>query len=486
MKSTLDRSDRLKIGYVGVAFTSYFADEENQYARAIAGLTQLADRLDFELVTIREGVTDTVSAAAAAAEMKTHNVDFLMIQCATVASGELLPILATVAPRVGVWGTPDPKQEGPIRIHGLVAVNHYASIITKYLGADGPTYKWFFGHVEESQFLRRFEITVRALRAVKRMATARIGWIGGYSPGFYNMAFDKDAIRKRIGTTIVTHEFDELVALTEAVDQAEVQQVVAALHAAATEVLTSDSFMSQGAGLYLALKRFAEDNEHSALAVQCWPKFQEIMGITPCMAYSWLGSEDSFAVSCEGDVPGAMSMLLLNLLSEMPGSSTLLDMTALDTSANSILMWHCGVTPRHFANDDGIRWTDHPTLGRKSPSIYGVAGDLVFAAQDVTIAYLGRDAAELLIVRARIEEREVRGFDGTRGWFTEFELNGEPIDLGDLVNTLMVGGHEHHYAVAQGDLTDELLEFSAWLDIGTVDRIAYRDHLQRREVAPDA
>lgn len=29
MKSTLDRSDRLKIGYVGVAFTSYFADEEN-------------------------------------------------------------------------------------------------------------------------------------------------------------------------------------------------------------------------------------------------------------------------------------------------------------------------------------------------------------------------------------------------------------------------------------------------------------------------
>jgi len=464
---------------VGVAFTSYFGEEYNQYERAIEGLTTLSKRLDFDLVPIRRPVTDVALAERAAGELRARDIDYLLIQCATVASGELLPPLAKVVPRVGVWGTPDPHQEGPIKIHSLVAVNHYTSIIQRYLGSEGPTYKWFFGHVDDDRFVRRFEITVRALRAIKRMSAARIGWIGGNSPGFYNMNFDEEAVRARLGTRVVAHDFSEIVDLTATVAPDEARTIVAQLAAAASEVLTSDDFMEQGAKLYLALKKLARSNGYAALAVQCWPKFQDVMGIAPCMAYGWLGSEDGFAVSCEGDVPGALSMLLLNELSDMPGSSTLLDMTALDLTAESMLMWHCGVSPRHFANDDGIRWVDHPTLGRKSSETYGVAGDQVFAAQDATIAYVGDDASELLVVRARIEERDVKGFDGTRGWFTGFELNGEPTELIDLVNTLMVGGHEHHYAVAQGDLTDELLEVAAWLGMRTVDRVTHKDYLQK-------
>ena len=45
-------------------------------------------------------------------------------------------------------------------------------------------------------------------------------------------------------------------------------------------------------------------------------------------------------------------------------------------------MWHCGVSPRHFANEDGIKWVDHTTLGRKTEKKYGVAGDQVFAPQE--------------------------------------------------------------------------------------------------------
>ncbi len=481
----LSHRPRLKIGYVGLAFTSYFGEEYNQYGRAIDGLTELAKGLDFDLVPIQNPVTDVELAEKAAAELIEAGVDFVMIQLATVASGELLLPLSRVAPRLGVWGTPDPHQEGEIKLHSLVAVNHFASIITRYLGDDGPPYKWFFGHVDDEQFVRRFEITVRALRAVKRMSTARVGWIGGFSPGFYNMNFEEDKVRARLGTEVVAHEFSEIVDLTNAADRDEAQHIVSDLTAAAAEVLTSDDAMETGASLYLALKQLATDNDYSALAVQCWPMFQETLGIAPCMAYSWLGSEDGFAVSCEGDVPGALTMLLLNELSDRPGSSTLLDMTALDLSADSMLMWHCGVTPRHFANEDGIRWVDHTTLGRKSPEVYGGAGDQVFAAQGITLAYVGDNASEMLVVGARIEDREVKGFDGTRGWFSGFELNGEPIELMDLVNTLMVRGHEHHYAVGQGDLTEELLEVAAWLGMRTVDRVSYADYLQRPGVNID-
>ncbi len=470
---------RLRIGYVGVAFASYYGIELNQYGRAISGLSGLADRLDFELVAIKDPVTDIELAEAAARELKAQQVDFLMVQLATVASGELVLPFADVAPRIGIWGTPDPHQEGEIKLHSLVSVNHYASILTRYLREDAPPYKWFFGHVDDQEFIERFEVTARSLRAIKRMSTARIGWIGGNSPGFYNMNFEETQIRSRLGTRVIAHEFGELAELTDATDRAEAKQVVADLTAAAANVTAGADGMERGARLYLALKQLAITNGYSALAVQCWPKFQEILGVAPCMAYSWLGSEDGFAVSCEGDVPGALSMLLLNELGDRSGSSTLLDMTALDPATNTMLMWHCGVSPRHFANEDGITWIDHPTLGRKSPDVYGVAGDQVFAPQETTITYVGDNASELLVVRARIEEHPAKGFTGTRGWFGGFELNGEPIELADLVNTLVVRGHEHHYAVGQGDSSDELLEVAAWLGMRTVERVGTARHLQR-------
>jgi hypothetical protein len=201
--------------------------------------------------------------------------------------------------------------------------------------------------------------------------------------------------------------------------------------------------------------------------------------MVPCMAYSWLGSEDGMAVSCEGDVLGALSMQLLNELIDVPGSSTLLDMTALDPDSGTMLMWHCGVSPRHFSNDDGIRWVNHVTLGRKAEDgPYGVAGDQVFAPQETTITYIGDSGDTLLVLRSAVVERDVDGYDGTRGWFSRFELNQEPIELWDLINTLTVRGHEHHYAVGQGDVTTELMEVAAWLKMRTIERVPYRDYLQ--------
>ena len=197
------------------------------------------------------------------------------------------------------------------------------------------------------------------------------------------------------------------------------------------------------------------------------------------MAYSWLGSEDGIAVSCEGDVLGAASMYLLNVLTGRQGSATLLDMTALDPDTQAMLMWHCGVSPRHFANDDGIKWVDHVTLGRKGEDgPYGVAGDQVFAAQETTVSYIGDDGSSLLVIRSDIIEHAKKGFDGTRGWFSEFELNKKPVSLMDLINTLTVRGHEHHFAVGQGDVTDELMEFAAWKSMRLIEHIPQANYLQ--------
>lgn len=471
---------KLRVGYAGVSFGTYFAEEYDQYNRAIRGLEALAQQYDFELVPIRYGLTDDALVERAARELKAADLDFLLLEAAACAAGDPILTLSRVAPRIGIWATPDPAQEGDIKIHGLVMINQYTSIIKRYLRhVDIPT-KWFYDHVETERFQKRFGITIRSLKAMKKIAEARVGWIGGLSPGFYDMEFDAGKLSQRLGgTRVFSHELAEVVARAKAIDEREATAVALDVTAAGSEIRVTSSQMVKGSRVYLALKQMAAENNYSCLAVECWPQFQMQYEVAPCMSYSWLGSEDGMAVSCEGDVMGALSMQLLNELTPTHGSATLLDMTQLDPASGTMLMWHCGVSPRNFANADGIKWVNHPTLGRKmSDGPYGVTGDQVFAAQETSITYIGDSGDSLLVMRSDVVEREVKGYDGTRGWFTRFELNKEPIDLWDMLNTVVVRGHEHHYAVGQGDVTDELMECAAWWKMRLVERVPYRDYLQ--------
>ena len=471
---------KLKVGYAGVAFSTYYAEENDQYNRAIRGLESLAETLDFELVAIPYGLTDQPLVEQAAATLREANVDFLLLQNATCASGDAIVTLCQVAPRLGIWSTPDPEKEGGIQIHGVVMLNQYSSILKRYLRHHDVDYKWFFGHVESEAFQHRFGITIRALKAIKAMASARVGWIGGLSPGFYDMEFDAGKLKQRLGGAhVVSHELAEVVSLAKALPEQAAVAVAADVTAAGSEVRVTTANMVKGSRVYLALKEIAARNGYTSLAVECWPQFQAQYEVAPCMSYGWLGSEDGLAVSCEGDVMGALSMQLLNELSDVHGSSTLLDMTAMDEEAESMLMWHCGVSPRHFANSDGIKWVDHPTLGRKMPDgPYGVTGDQVFGAQETSITYIGDSGDTLLVMRSDIVERDVKGFDGTRGWFKQFELNQEPISLQDLMNTIVVRGIEHHFAVGQGNVTNELMECAAWWKMRLIEKVPYRDYLQ--------
>mgnify|MGYP003308864725 CR=1 FL=1 len=233
--------------------------------------------------------------------------------------------------------------------------------------------------------------------------------------------------------------------------------------------------------IIFALKKMKEDNNWDSLAVQCWSQMQELYGIAPCLAYGWMGSEDGIAVSCEGDVQGSMSMLLLNYISNSDKSSTLLDLATFDKDADAVQMWHCGVSPRHFANEDGIKWVDHTTLGRKTEKKYGVAGDQVFAPQKTTTTYISNNGERILVLNSNIFEHSNKGFDGTRGWFKDIHLNRKKITSENLVNTLNMVGHEHHYAVGQGDYSKELIEFAAWNNLKLIEEIPLVDYLSPLE-----
>ena len=471
----------LKIGFVGTAISPYYAEEQEVRKNSEVHLKKILENFDVELISFHKTIFSKDDSVEAENLLK-NKVDFLLIQTSSCSSGEQLYPLCNISSKIGVWAVPDIEKEGGVKLHSLVSTSHYLGIIKKTLSKRKIKTKWFYNYADTEEFKNKFLITIKSLIAQKKLKQSRIGLIGGISPGFDNMIVDNDKIKQNIGTIIDEATILELVDKAKNFKQSIIDEEIKKIKNAATDITVSDDdSFNKVTRVYFALKQMREENNWDSLAVQCWSQFQELYGIAPCMAYGWMGSEDGIAVSCEGDVQGAISMLLLNYISNTEKSSTLLDLATFDREADAVLMWHCGVSPRHFANEDGIKWVDHSTLGRKTEKKYGIAGDQVFKAQSSTTTYLGNNAERLLVLNSEIFNHTNKGYDGTRGWFKETKLNRLNISSENLVNTLNLIGHEHHYAVGQGDHSKELLEFAAWNDLKLVDEIPLVDYISPKD-----
>ena len=471
----------LKIGFVGTAISPYYAEEQKVRKNSEVHLKKILENFDVELISFHKTIFSKDDSVEAENLLK-NKVDFLLIQTSSCSSGEQLYPLCNISSKIGVWAVPDIEKEGGVKLHSLVSTSHYLGIIKKTLSERKIKTKWFYNYADTDEFKNKFLITVKSLIAQKKLKQSRIGLIGGISPGFDNMIVDNDKIKQNIGTIIDEATILELVDKAKNFKQSIIDEEIKKIKNAATDITVSDDdSFNKVTRVYFALKQMREENNWDSLAVQCWSQFQELYGIAPCMAYGWMGSEDGIAVSCEGDVQGAISMLLLNYISNTEKSSTLLDLATFDRKADAVLMWHCGVSPRHFANEDGIKWVDHSTLGRKTEKKYGVAGDQVFQAQSSTTTYLGNNAERLLVLNSEIFNHTNKGYDGTRGWFKETKLNRLNISSENLINTLNMIGHEHHYAVGQGNHSKELLEFAAWNDLKLIDEIPLVDYISPKD-----
>ena len=72
---------------------------------------------------------------------------------------------------------------------------------------------------------------------------------------------------------------------------------------------------------------------------------------------------------------------------------------------------------------------------------------------------------------------EKKSFHGSRGWVRDLKLYSEPIEVLDLINTMLVQGLPHHYPMVLENATKLLEELAFWLGLKKISRIPYRDYL---------
>ena len=223
---------RFKVGLVGASQLSFPGDKISAYGRSIEGLQKLAEAWDFDLYVYEKQVITEADALECKVVLEEEKVDFILLQCTSFAAGLVVSTLArTKGARLGLWAIPEMRPSGIVSYNSLCGINMYSAIVAHYLKEYNIATKWYFGDVEDLRFQRRFQITVRALRAIKKMQHSNVALVGGIAPGFNDLYDDeRKLIRLFDGIRINRlHEYGELKDLAHSIPQEEVDAKIAQL-----------------------------------------------------------------------------------------------------------------------------------------------------------------------------------------------------------------------------------------------------------------
>ena len=471
--------EKLKIGLVCLRAENFDGGMINNFETSVKAFKGFAAQYGFDFFHYPKLILTPGDTLEACEMIREKQPDFLMMQLTSFPSGEAIIRLAKACRRIGIWGIPESSFEGSNFVHSnnsYCGMNMACGIVAHYLGKLSIDYKWFFGYADDERFIRRFALTVRALNVIKHIASSRVALVGGIAPGFNDLYYDERLATARLGVDIQRgHEFAEIRKRALAYDDREVEKLAScyACSNCAADVKKEDLAMS--ARYYKAYRDFAVEGGYDALAVSCWPQIKE--DILACSVIGKL-NQAGIPASCEGDVPGAVSMLMLHYITGHP--ATLMDMCGIDEQEEIALMWHCGPSPEFYASENGAATTCSYQLNLAGETIpYALIHDMIFKPQPVTFMRVTGEWDQMFLLDGSVIENRKPSPDGSRGWIGALRLNRKPIRALDLVNTIMTRGFQHHYPMMAGDVTAVCMEIASWLGLEMLAEAPYEDFRQR-------
>lgn len=490
---------KIKVGIVGTSQLSFPGPKEKVYAEIVEQMKKNASEIGFDLIVWEKQVIVEADAKQAVAYMEEEKVDLLMVLNVSYSAGFLVPYFYRIKNAVvGIWSIPEPTS-GPVMFNSFCSNNMYQGINDKYLRDYKIKAKWFYGYANDARFKKRLSVTVKALQAIKKLRNSRVALIGGFAPGFYDLYFDERSVYSKLDGIYINrlHEYDEVIKRAEKVTDNDMKTYIAELDKVPNADMSQYNKVLKNSGLkmaknsfalrpfsvkmYLAYKQLVEEYGYDAIAISCWPKFQDDYKYSVCSTIGML-NDDKIVAACEGDLMSAISMVALQ---EMSGeSTTLMDFSAFDEEDDSIMLWHCGPASKKFCQRNGYKISHNFSGMAHEEGLVcgtGIVRDMEFDAGKASVFRFSGDMESYINLTGDFIGNTKASNCGSRGWFKNLKLNGKNIGALDFTNTILSGGFEHHYPVAWGDLGDEIAEMNKWLGIKPVTKISYENYLQDKD-----
>lgn len=395
-------------------------------------------------------VCDELDVQQAMGALRAEPLDALLVFQATFADSTLIQALAeAVTAPVVLWAVPEERTGGRLRLNALCGINLAAHALRR----AGIPYHTVYAAADDPDVAPAIRPVAQAGRARRQLRSARIGRVGEHPAGFETCRPNPSALKQRLGLDVVPVDLHTTFEAARVVDPAAVNDVRRDLSAQVEGLDTVDQRALHGTlGAYLTLRQFRTAERLDALAVRCWPEFFTDLGCAACGALSLL-TDELTPCSCEADVNGAVTQLLLQAISGEPAFDA--DLVSVDAADDTAVLWHCGKAPLSMADPETV-----PRAGIHSNRRLPLLMEFPLKPGRVTLARLSEATGCLRLVIGGGEMlRAPASYSGTSG-VIRFDRPAAAV-----LETILAEGLEHHIALTYGDHVAALEALARMLDV---------------------
>ncbi len=428
----------IRIGFVPIARPTFDLD----LARGVtAQLYEAVRCAGYQLVGSQELVMEGRAIDARVDELKTADIDLILMAQASFADSTMITQLARAIPApLLMWAFPEDQIGGRLRVNSFCGVN----LAAHGLRRAGLGYDAVYAPPQDPGALAKLKDFAIAAAVKSRLAGTRIGRLGAHPDGFDTCLVNHEGLRAQLGVEVAQYELEALFERVRGVDPTKVRAVADAMSGILAGLGDVDAGAANGTlGAYLSMEALAREEDLSGLAVRCWPEFFTDLGCAACGAMSLL-SDAMTPCSCEADVNGTITQLILGWISGEPAFGS--DIVAFDVDANEATLWHCGLAPLSMADPEA-----QPEATIHSNRRLPLLMQFPLKPGRVTIARLSEATGEFRLVIGGGEMLKAPpAFTGTSG-IIRFDSGAAAV-----MESLLGEGLEHHVSLTYGDHQDVL------------------------------
>ncbi len=379
--------------------------------------------------------------------------DLIIVQNITFANGAYIAeVLRKIDCPVLLWTLREPVIDGTrLRLNSLTGAYSAANVLHEF----SRPFEYIFGSANEENVIKKVKSTVAAAKVKKALRALNIAQVGHTPQGFgFGRALDMEMMTT-FGANLVSIEARELIDNAKSYSDDDIKSY---LDDAKTRINGLDEIKENNvldfARLYRAYDEFVKNNNIGALSSRCWPDFFTAFGTPVCSVLGIL-NDLGIAAACEADTYGALTMYISSFLT---GKSAFFgDPVSLDEGENTVTFWHCGMAPCSLAREDTGACAGLHCNRKIGPTLeFGCK-----AEKEVTIFRIGKkaDGSFRFFISGGEAMDKPQQFYGT-----SIVVKTESPSY-DVVNNSVKAGWEPHFAVAMGDIKEELRALANMLGI---------------------
>jgi L-fucose isomerase-like protein len=448
----------MTIAFIAIARTTFdipFAQEKATQALHLVETACVAQHIS--LFAPPALITDLDQATALIAQLQTMPLALVVLYQATFADSTLATALAEAleAPLL-LWATPEPQMGGRLRLNSFCGINLAAFALKK----RGKRYAYLYQDPQASTiaFDRTLNDHLAAAKALAALQGASVGVVGEHPAGFEPCAYDADSLQTKLGVMVRPYDLEAMFSQADSVPAAQVEARYQQTAAQLTNLPSLNPDQVRGTlSFYEAMQQTISTDALRGVAIRCWPETFLRRDCAICAASSML-SDSGTPASCEADVNGTVSSLLLQSLSGSPVFSA--DLVSVDAEANSGVFWHCGLAPLSMCDPDfSARGTLH--TNRQKPLLM----EFPLKPGRITLARLtqaGEAGHYRLVIGTGEMLQAPMQFTGTSG-VCRFDSKAQQV-----LDTILYQGLDHHFSIAYGNHASALRQIALYAGLEVI------------------